>query len=58
MDTLTFECPRTASEVQTGIGMDVNTLVLTRGIQIYMRCPHCKDEHLFVVRDGRLSDPV
>lgn len=55
MERLYFVCPETGREVDVGIETELRTLLRIRAAPVRARCPHCDDEHLWMVRDARLD---
>ena len=55
MGTLTFACPITGREFESGIETDLETLHSVRSFRVRLRCACCGEAHLLPLRDGRLG---
>ena len=56
MSALTFVCPQSGNTIDAGIETDVFSLASARTASIRVRCPHCQEEHAFLVEDGQLEN--
>jgi hypothetical protein len=55
MGTLTFACPTTGREFESGIETDLETLHSVRSFRVRLRCACCGEAHLLPIRAGRLG---
>lgn len=55
MRTLFFACPRTGRQVDSGLQADKDALDFARLLDVPLRCPHCRERHVFKAESGELS---
>jgi hypothetical protein len=55
MGALTFACPETGKDIETGIETDQDTLKRVQEVNMRVRCRHCGREHAFQVEDGHIA---
>lgn len=51
---LVFDCPVTARDVDSGIGLHHRTFLEIGDLTLRACCPHCQRCHEWVVNEGRL----
>ena len=42
--------------IDTGIGIDDESLNMVRPLRVRVRCPHCNEEHVVSVKDAEVAD--
>ncbi len=55
MGTIIFRCPVTGQEYASGIEIDDASFLRLPDIKMKSRCPHCGGDHLWSLREARLS---
>ncbi len=55
MDRLYFACPVTGRKVDVGIESEIETVLRIRAEHVVARCPHCGEQHDWLVRDAYLG---
>lgn len=56
MGTIIFQCPITGQEYASCIEMDEASFLRLPDIKMKSRCPHCGADHVWSLREARLSD--
>lgn len=55
MGTIIVRCPVTGLEYASGIEIDEASFLRLPDIKMKSRCPHCGADHLWSLREARLS---
>lgn len=55
--TLTFCCPKTGNEIDTGIGADPETLERLNILFVRVPCPYCRHDHFPQLKRGEFVPP-
>ncbi|MCL4767032.1 MAG: hypothetical protein KJZ80_12405 [Hyphomicrobiaceae bacterium] len=55
MGTIIFRCPSTGREYVSGLEIDEASFRRLPDIRMKARCPHCGADHLWSLREARLS---
>lgn len=56
MGTIILRCPETGLEYASSIEMDEASFLRLPDIKMKSRCPHCGTDHIWSLREARLSD--
>jgi hypothetical protein len=55
MRTLVFSCPTTGASVDSGVAVEASSLPFAVLFDLPVRCPHCRERHIFQARHANLS---
>lgn len=56
MGTIILRCPTTGLEYVSSIEVDEASFLRLPDIKMKSRCPHCGTDHIWSLREARLSD--
>lgn len=54
MHTMVFLCPTTDEAVDSGIEVEMKSLAFALMMDTPMRCPHCRERHVFKAETAKL----
>ena len=55
--TLTFRCPKTGNDIDTGISADAETLERLNILFVRIPCPYCRHDHFPQIKRGAFVPP-
>jgi len=58
MNPLSFHCPKTGREIETGIGINYSVLRNVQPVTVRLLCPLCDTVHEWKLSDGLIKEPV
>ena len=56
MAMIIIKCPKTQQDVRTGITMDKASFAAALFSNNSVRCPHCRDIHVWTKKDATLKE--
>ena len=57
MNPLSFYCPRTGREIETGIEINYRVLRTVQPVTVRLLCPSCDTVHEWKLDEGLIKDP-
>jgi len=58
MNPLSFHCPNTHREIETGLEINYSVLRTVQPVTIRLLCPVCDTVHEWKLSEGLIKDPV